>query len=164
MAAAGLPTAGGEIPMRDIVMDVVRRESGRVAASLGVVEELLAEDGDASQVALDFLEALQNAASHGTPGLLSTEELLPLRGSRTVAGWETVDRFWHGVVTWCDDNGVELESTETLRAVQNPRLRSIMWPSCRSLVDGRRVGLSHAVRYEKMVGVPMGGVGHQPTA
>lgn len=164
MAAAGLRTTGGEIPVRDVVMDVVRRGSGRVTATLAVVEELLAEQGDASHIALDFLEDLQNAASHGTPGLFTTEELLPLRGPRTVEGWETVDRFWAAVVAWCDETGRELKSSESLRVVEHPELRSIMWPSCRSLADGRRVGLGDVVRYEMAVGVPMAGVGHHPTA
>jgi hypothetical protein len=164
MAAAGLPTAGGEIPMRDVVMEVVRRSSSRVAATLAVVEDLLVEEGDASRVALEFLEDLQNAASHGTEGLLTTEELLPLRGPRTVDSWESVDRFWAAVVAWCDESGVELESSASLRAVEHPGLRSIMWPSCRSLTDGRRVGLSDVVRYEKATGAPMAAFGHHPKA
>src|SRR4051812_8555913 len=94
MAAAGLPTAGGEIDMSHVVMEVLRRSSGRVAAALAVVEDMLAEDGDASRVALEFLEDLQNAASHGVQGLVTTAELLPLRGPRTVDGWERVDQFW----------------------------------------------------------------------
>jgi hypothetical protein len=163
MAAAGLPTAGGEVPVRDVAMDVVRRRSGRVTATLAVVEELLAEGDGAARVALEFLEDLQNAASHGTEGLLTTEELLPLRGVRTVDGWETVDRFWAAVVAWCDESGVELESSESLRVVEHPGLRSIMWPSYRSLAGGRRVGLSDVLRYEKAVGVPMAGFGHHPT-
>lgn len=163
MAAAGLPTAGGEIPVRDIVMDVVRRGSGRVAAALDVVEELLAEQDDASRVGLEFLEYLQNAASHDAQGLLTIEELLPLRGPRTVDGWEAVDQFWAAVVAWCDQGGVELESSASLRAVEHPGLRSIMWPSCRSLADGRRVGLSDVLRYEKATGVSMAAFGHHPT-
>jgi hypothetical protein len=164
MAAARLPTAGGEIPVRDIAMDVVRRSSGRVAATLAVVEDLLAEEGDAARVALDFLEDLQNAASHGTVELLTTEELLPLRGPRTVDGWEKVDQFWAAVVAWCDESGVELESSESLRAVEHPGLRSIMWPSCRSLVDGRRVRLSDVVHYENATGVTMAAFGYHPPA
>jgi hypothetical protein len=126
MAAARLPTAGGEIPVGDIALDVVRRQSGRAAASLAVVEELLAEEGDAVQLALSFLEALQNSASHASPDLLTVDELLPLRGPLTVAGWEKVDRFWHGVGLWCDENGVELKPGGPLRGVQSPQLRSIM--------------------------------------
>jgi hypothetical protein len=164
MAAAGLPTAGGEIPVRDVVMEVVRRHSGRVAATLAVVEDLLVEDDDASRVALEFLEDLQNAASHGVEDLLTTEELLPLRGPRTVGGWESMDRFWTAVVAWCDENGVELELSASLRAVENPGLRLIMSPTCRSLSDGRRVGLSEVVRYEMATGTPMTAFGHHPTA
>jgi hypothetical protein len=164
MGAAGLPTAGGEIPVRDVVMEVVRRSSSRVAPTLAVVEDLLIEEGDASRVALEFLEDLQNAASHGTQGLLSTEELLPLRGPRTVGAWESVDQFWAAVVAWCDESGVDLASSASLHAVEHPELRSIMWPSSRSLADGRRVGLSEVVRYEKATGAPMATFGHHPTA
>ena len=164
MAAAGLPTAGGEIPVRDVAMEVVRRRSARVAATLAVVEDLLVEEGDASRVALEFLEDLQNAASHATEGLLTTEELLPLRGPRTVDGWELVDRFWAAVVAWCDQSGVELESSASLHAVEHPGLQLIMWPSCRSLSHGRRVGLSDVVRYEKATGTPMPAFGHHPKA
>ncbi|WP_091345473.1 hypothetical protein [Micromonospora rhizosphaerae] len=46
MAAAGLPTAGGEILVQDVVMDVVQRRSRRVTATLAVVEELLVEEGE----------------------------------------------------------------------------------------------------------------------
>lgn len=162
MAAAGLPTAGGEIPVRDVVMDVVRRRK-RAARVLAVVEELLAEEGDARRVALSFLEDLQNAASHGVAGLVTTQELLPLRGARTVASWETVERFWAAVVAWCDQTGVELESSESLRVIQHPELQSIIWPSCRSLTDGRRVGLPEVLRYEQAVGVPMDAMSHRPT-
>jgi hypothetical protein len=164
MAAAGLPTAGGEIGMPHVVMEVVRRINGRVAATLAVVENMLAEEGDASRFAVEFLEDLQNAASHGMPGLVTTEELLPLRGPRTVDGWERVDQFWAAVVVWCDENGVELNSSESLRTVEHPGLRLIMWPSCRSLADGRRVGLSEVVRYERATGVPMAAFGyHTPS-
>ncbi|MFG3604658.1 hypothetical protein [Micromonospora chersina] len=164
MAAAGLPVAGGEIPVRDVVMDVVRRRSRRVTATLAVIEELLVEEGEASRIALDFLEGLQNAASHGTEGLFTTRELLSLRGPRTVEGWETVDHFWAAVVAWCDESGVELESSESLRVIEHPELRSIMWPSCRSLADGRRIGLNEVVLYEKAVGAPMAGFRRHPTA
>jgi hypothetical protein len=155
MTAAGLPIGGGEIPLSDIAMDVVRRGRGRPATCLRIVEELMTEAGEAAHVALTFVEALQNAASHGSPDLLTTEELLPLRGPQTFVVWETVDRFWLAVVAWCDENGVELKSSEPLRAVSNDRLRSIMWPASRSLADGRRVDLSHVLQYEKAVGVPM---------
>jgi hypothetical protein len=155
MTAAGLPTAGGEIGMSHVVMEVLRRGSGRAAAALGAVEDMLAEDGDASRVALEFLEDLQNAASHGVPDLVTTAELLPLRGPRTVDGWERVDQFWAAVVVWCDENGVELTSGESLRTVEHPGLLLIMLPSCRSLADGRRVGLSDVVRYETATGAPM---------
>lgn len=76
MAAAGLPTTGGEIPVRDLVMEVVRHSSGRVAATLAVAEDLLVEEDDLARVALAFLEDLQNAASHGVQGLLTIEDLL----------------------------------------------------------------------------------------
>jgi len=164
MASAGLPTAGGQLPMGDIAMEVVRPRGGRVAAVLAVVEDLLAEEGDASTVGLSFLESLQNVASHGVEGMLTTQELLPLRGPRTVAGWDVVDRFWADVVAWCDESGVELEPSESLRTVENPRLRSILLPSCRSLADGRRVDLADVVLYEKAVGVQMGGSGHDQMA
>ncbi|MFC4147262.1 hypothetical protein ACFO0M_13490 [Micromonospora mangrovi] len=157
MAAARLPTAGGEIPVRDVVMQVVRRRSGRAAATLAVVEELLVQEGEAAQVAVEFLEDLQNAASHGTEGLVTTRELLPMRGPRTVDAWETVERFWAAVVAWCDETGVELRSSESLRVVEHEGLRAALWPSCRSLPDGRRVGLSEVLRYENAVGEPMAG-------
>jgi hypothetical protein len=163
MTAAKLPTGGGEISVGAIAMDVARRSSGRVEATLAVVEELMAEDGEAAWVALNFLEDLQNATSHGTEGLLTTEELLPLRGPRTVEGWETVNRFWAAVVTWCDTVGLALESSESLRGVQNASLREIMWPTNRSLPDGRRVGLPEVIRYEKIVGVPMSAFGPHAT-
>jgi hypothetical protein len=81
-----------------------------------------------------------------------------------VDGWELVDRFWAAVVAWCDESGVELESSASLRAVEHPGLRLIMWPSCRSLSDGRRVGLSDVVRYEKATGTPMAAFGHHSKA
>ncbi|MGI5183261.1 hypothetical protein ACQEVZ_44090 [Dactylosporangium sp. CA-152071] len=75
-----------------------------------------------------------------------------------------MDRFWTAVVAWCDEQGVALESGASLRAVEHPRLRSIMWPSCRSLADGRQVSVADVLAYELAVGVPMPGFGHRPTA
>ncbi|MEV0128559.1 hypothetical protein AB0H83_08830 [Dactylosporangium sp. NPDC050688] len=159
MTAAGLPTAGGEIPVGDIVMDVARRSSGRVAATLTVVEELLGEGGDAARAATGFLEDLQNAVSHGAEDLLTTAELLPLRGPRTVDAWDSLDRFWADVVAWGDENGVELESSASLRDISHPGLRASLWLSYRSLPDGRRVGLADVVRYEMTTGMPMAVLG-----
>jgi hypothetical protein len=164
MTGAGLPTAGGEIPVQDVALHVARRDGRRVGATLAVVEELLAEPGDASRVALDFLEDLQNIASHGSADLFTVEELLPLRGPRTVEGWETVDRFWAAVVAWCDENGRELKSAGSLDVVENAALRATLWPTCRRLADGRRVGLSEVLRYEQAGGAPMAALGHHPTA
>jgi hypothetical protein len=157
MTAARLPTAGGPIPVRDVAIDVLGRNSRRVPDVLAIVEELLAEGDDAGQVALDLLEDLQNAASHGTDGLLTTSHLLPLCGPLTLASWEMIDQFWSGVVAWCDANGVELESAESLRVIEHPALRSIMLPMSRTLPDGRRVSLSEVVRYEKAVRLSMTG-------
>ncbi|MEV4417205.1 hypothetical protein [Catellatospora sp. NPDC049609] len=155
MAAAGLPTAGGEIRLPDLAMEAAHRDNDRVAACLSVVEDLLAEEGDGPHVALKFLEVLQNAASHGVPELVTTEELLPLRGPRTVDAWAQVERFWQATATWCDENGVDLRAGDAIRAVQNRRLRTIVWTSGRTLPDGRVVDLAHVLQYELAVGVPM---------
>src|SRR4051812_21082802 len=88
MAAAGLPTAGGEMAVPAVVMEIAGRGRARAAATLDVAEDLLGEPGDATDVALDFIEDLQNVASHRVDGLLTAEELVPLRGPRTVAAWE----------------------------------------------------------------------------
>jgi hypothetical protein len=159
MTAARLPTAGGPIPVRDVAMDVLGRNSRRAPAVFAVVEELLSEGGDISWVALDFLEDLQNVASHGTDGLLTTSHVVPLCGPLTLAAWAMIDRFWSDVVVWCDANAVELESAQSLRVFEHPALRSIMLPLSRTLPDGRRVGLSEVVRYERAVGLFMTGSG-----
>src|SRR3954468_14162460 len=84
MAAVGLPTAGGEIPVRAIVMEVAGRGQARAGVALAVVEDLFGMQDGVVQVALDFLEDLQNVASHRIEGLITEEVLLPLRGPRTV--------------------------------------------------------------------------------
>ena len=61
------------------------------------------------------------------------------------------------MVAWCDANGVDLKSSESLRTVQHPKLRSIMLLTSRSLTDGRRVRLSDVLLYEKTIGEPMPG-------
>ncbi|MEU8004412.1 hypothetical protein AB0B66_24920 [Catellatospora sp. NPDC049111] len=155
MAAAGLPTAGGEIKMPAIAMEVARRDGNRAAACLRVVEDLLAEQGDGPHTALKFLEALQNTTSHGVPELLTAEELLPLRGPLTVAGWAQVERFWNAVIVWCEQNDVDLHKSAPFRTVENQRLRSIVWPSGRTLADGRVVTIAQVVLYEKAVGATM---------
>ncbi|WP_327001990.1 hypothetical protein OHA72_43750 [Dactylosporangium sp. NBC_01737] len=155
MAAAGLPTGGGAVPMMDLVMEVAPRRNARITAVLAVVEDLLAQPGDAQIVALKFIENLQNAASHGTDGLLTVEELLPMCGPRTVEGWETANRFWAAVVAWCDANGQQLETSASLDVVQHQGLRSLLWPTTRRLPDGRRVDLSHVLLYEKATGTPI---------
>jgi hypothetical protein len=156
MTAAGLPTAGGEIKMPAIAMEVARRDSNRAAACLRVVEDLLAEQSDnGPHIALKFLEALQNTASHGVPELLTAEELLPLRGPLTVAGWAQVERFWNAVIAWCDQNDVDLYKSSPFRTVENQRLRAAVWPSGRTLADGRVVTVAEVVLYEKAVGASM---------
>ncbi|WP_238013416.1 hypothetical protein KZZ52_23815 [Dactylosporangium sp. AC04546] len=161
MKAAKLPIAGGELPLDDIAPEVVRRPGKPAAAVLAVVEELLA---DAPQVAVSFLEDVQNIASHGADELLGVEDLLPLRGPRTVEAWETVDRFWAKVVAWCDENGVELEREDTLRAVSNPALLAQLRLTYRRLGDGRRVGLADVLRYEQATGEPMAVLGFHAQA
>lgn len=155
MAAAGLPTGGGPVPMLDIVMDLVQREQGRIAAVLAVAEDLLAGPADARHAAVDFIEALQNTLSHGSKGMLSAADVLPLRGPRTVASWEATDRYWATVVDWCDANAVELESGESLDVIDHQGLRTIMWPTCRRLPDGRRIDVSHVMQYQNATGVPL---------
>ncbi|GAA3220471.1 hypothetical protein ACFO1B_17320 [Dactylosporangium siamense] len=155
MAAAGLPTAGGPIPMPDLAMEVTRRGNGRIGRVLAVVEELLAAGGDDEIVALRLIEEVQNVLSHGSEGFLTTADVLPLRGLRTVEGWETADRFWAAVVDWCDVNAVELKPAAALDVIQHPALRATIWPTCRRLADGRRVDLADVLQYEKATGIPM---------
>ncbi len=50
---------------------------------------------------------------------------------------------------------MDLQAGEPIRAIENRRLRTTVWPSGRTLADGRVVGLAHVLRYEKAVGVPM---------
>lgn len=164
MAAIGLPTAGGELPVRTIVMEVATRSQARAGAALAVVEDLLGMRDDAVQVALDFLEDLQNVASHRLEGLITAELLLPLRGPRTVTAWQSVDRFWSDVAAWCDQNDIELKSSASLHTIENSQLRLHMWSSYRSLPDHRRVGLAHAIRYEKATGNALTVDRHAPTA
>jgi hypothetical protein len=47
------------------------------------------------------------------------------------------------------------EISVELRGVDNRHLRAIMWPSTRSLADGRRVGLAEVVRFELATGTPI---------
>ncbi len=141
--------------MPAIAMEVARRDNGRAAACLRVVEDLLAEQGDGPLTALKFLEALQNTTSHGVVGLFTTEDLLPLRGPRTVAGWMQVERFWQAVVTWCDQDSIDLHASAPIRTIENRRLQSIVWPSGRTLADGRMVDIAHVLQYELAVGASM---------
>lgn len=155
MAAAGLPTGGGPVPMLDIVMDLVQRGPGRIAAVLDAAEDLLGGPADAQHAAVDFIEALQNTLSHGSDGMPTAAEVLPLRGPRTVASWEAVDRYWATVVDWCDATATELESAESLDVVNHRGLRTIIWPTCRRLPDGRRIDMSHVLLYQQATGEPM---------
>ncbi|GHJ47381.1 hypothetical protein Cs7R123_47230 [Catellatospora sp. TT07R-123] len=154
MAAVRLPTAGGEIQMWAIAMEAAR-DAKRAAACLGIVEDLLAEQGDGPHTALKFLEALQNTTSHGVLDLLTTEDLLALRGPRTTAGWEQVEHFWQAVVTWCDQNAVDLHASIPLRTVENRRLRSIVWPSSLTLPGERVVTIADVLQYELATGASM---------
>ncbi len=156
MAATGLPTGGGPIPIPAVVMELVERERRRTAKVLAVAEDLLGErEDDGHSTAVDFIEALQNTLSHGSPGILTAAEVLPLRGPRTVAAWEAIDRYWASVVDWCDANAVDLESGASLDVVEHQGLRAILWPTCRRLPDGRRIDASHVLQYQKATGVPL---------
>ena len=65
---------------------------------------------------------------------------------------------------WCRRTGVPLDSAADLLAVRNDRMRALLWTTNRTLPAGRRIGHSHAVRYERVGGPPLPGYPRAATA
>jgi hypothetical protein len=160
-AAAGLPDRSADGLAHTAVAQAAafragHREAGTAEAALAVVEELIIADANYDLV-LAFVEDLQNLASHGLDGFLTAEEVVPLLGPRAAVCWTTVGDFWERVRVWSLANLPPLEPIAPILAVQNEDLRTMLWTSNRSLPDGEKLGLAHAVRYEKAGGDPLPG-------
>ncbi|MDX3660640.1 hypothetical protein PV646_25330 [Streptomyces sp. ID05-26A] len=121
-----------------------------------VAEKLAAEEANHGLV-VALVENLQNLSSHGLEQLRTADEVLAVLGPRCLVVWEAVEKFWSAVAEWCRGTGEPLKSGADLHAIENQQLRSIMWPSNRSLDDDTRIGLADAIRYEKAGGSPIPG-------
>ncbi|WP_043478501.1 hypothetical protein [Kitasatospora sp. MBT66] len=106
-------------------------------------------------LAVRVLENLQNLASHHLDTFRSPEDIRPLLGPRSAICWDTLNGFWNDVAEWRLQNGVPMESSAPILAVEDEELRLLLWTSNRTLPTGERLGIADAVRYEKAVGASL---------
>jgi hypothetical protein len=125
-------------------------------ATLAVAEELLAEEANYDFVMM-LLEDVQNLVSHRLEIFLSPAEVAAL-GPRYRVCWRTLKDFWAAVAAWCAEALPPLQSSEQILSVQNSS--RLLWTGNRTQLDGTKVGLAEAVRYEQAVGVSIPGFSH----
>jgi hypothetical protein len=164
MQAAGVdPKAAGDISdlaiCQDVAYRITQREYGHPAAVFAVAEELLADE-DNYDLVISFLEDIQNLVSHHLSSLCAPVDITPWLGQRCTVCWTTLARFWDSVAAWCSQAGVTLEPSDELLAIQNEKLRVLLWTANRTLPTGAKVGLAQAVLYEKAGGAPIPGYSH----
>jgi len=107
-----------------------------------------------------LLEEIQNLVSHRLEILLSPEEVAALLGPRCRVCWRTLNDFWAAVAAWCVEALPPLQSSEQILSVQNEQLRVLLWTGNRTQLDGTKLGLAEAVRYEQAVGASIPGFSH----
>lgn len=164
LTAAGLDPreASGTPPNRvaaRVAYRVAHRGDPTTPQVLAVIEELSADEA-AYDVVIAALEALQNVVSHRDDRVLLPEEVEALLGPRSSVCWVMIATFWNAVADWARENLPPLESSEAIRAVQNERLRQLVWTSHRTLPGGEKLGLAEVVHYEGAGGTPLLGFEH----
>lgn len=159
MAARG-PRVTGPVEDAELcrlaAVHAARRYSNRLGDTLAVAEKLLA-DPAAYPVVLTFLECLQHLVSHQDHAFTGERGVVAGLGERSRAAWAALHAYWRAVEIWCRRTGVPLDSAADLLSVRNERMRTVLWTSNRTLPAGRRIGLAHAVRYERTGGEPLPG-------
>jgi hypothetical protein len=165
LTAAGGPRIPGPVEDAELcrlaAVHAARRDSGRLGDTLVVAERLLG-DPAAYPVVLAFLEDLQHLVSHDDAAFAGERGVVAGLGERSAAAWAALHAYWRAVEAWCRRTGVPLDSAADLLSVRNDRMRTLLWTSNRTLPAGRRIGLSHALRYERAGGEPL--PGHRRTA
>ncbi|MFI9047080.1 hypothetical protein [Streptomyces sp. NPDC053427] len=164
LTAAGLnpKTADGTTEFaicQTAAFHATHRDADTLPAVLALVETLLLDESH-YEFATGLLENIQNLTSHGLPHLHTPEEAVALLDPRSAICWNTLTDFWTSVATWCTNTGLVLETSEELLAVQNEQLQTLLWTTNRTLPTGAKLGLSHAVRYEKAGQPPMPAYSH----
>lgn len=144
---------------RDVAFRATQRDSGTIAAVLAVAEELLVDEANYEFV-VSLMENVQSLVSHGQKAFWSEEEVTALLGPRSAVCWSSLADFWTAVATWCVRTGLSLESSEPLLSVQDEQLRTLLWTANRTLSTGEKLGLAHAVRYERAGETPIPGYSH----
>ncbi|MFB7381190.1 hypothetical protein ACFC6U_10345 [Kitasatospora purpeofusca] len=114
--------------------------------------------------AVRVLENVQNLVSHGLDEFRSPEDIRPLLGPRSAICWDTLNGFWNDVAEWRLHNGVPMESSAPILAVENEELRLLLLTSNRTLPTGEKLGIADVVRYEKAVGASLPEFGHLAAA
>jgi hypothetical protein len=132
------------------------------AAVFAEAERLLS-DPAAHPVVAGFLEGLQNVVSFGGPRCVTDARIAAELGPRATVLWTTLHTFWQDVLTWCDDQQVALSPADDVTEVGNETLRALLVATNRRVpggAGGRRLGLAHAVRYERATGNGIPGFTH----
>ncbi|WP_406088638.1 hypothetical protein [Kitasatospora purpeofusca] len=148
---------------RQVAYLAARRDHPSTVEILALGEEALADENGYA-FAVRVLENLQNLASHGLDEFRSPEDIRPLLGPRSAICWDSLTGFWSDVADWRLHNGVPMESSAQILAVENEELRLFLWTSNRTLPTGEQLGIADAVRYEKAVGASLPEYSHLAAA
>jgi hypothetical protein len=148
---------------REVAFRAARRDFGATDEVLQAAEELLRNEADYEFV-LSFLEDLQNLVSHGLDVLRSAGEVQAHLGTRSEVCWDTLTNFWTEVADWCARTGLPSEPVAPLLAIQNEQLKTLLWTGNRTHAGTEKIGLAHAVRYERSGGPAIPGYSHVTAA
>lgn len=145
---------------REVAFRTTTQDSTNLGRVLTVVEELLTSEENYEFV-LALLEDMQNLTSHKLEAFSRPEHVATQLGPNGRAVWATLTGFWESVAEWCtSEAGLTLEPSEKLLSIQNEQLRTLLWTSNRTLPDGTKLGIAHALRYEKAGQPPIPGYSH----
>ena len=142
--------------VRLAALHAARRAGGRLGDTLALAEKLLT-DPAAYPVVLAFLEHLQHLVSHDDGAYAGERGVQAGLGPRCRAAWADLHAYWAAVERWCRRSAVPLDSAADLLAVRNEGMRAALWTTHRTLSAGRRIGESHALRFERAGGAPLAG-------
>ena len=138
---------------------VAGRRSSSLEPVLAVAEDMLLDEAN-YEVVVALLENMQNLVSHDLAMFWTCADVERLLGPKSMVCWETLNTFWNAVAAWCVLTGLPMEPGEDILGAENEELRKLLWTSNRTLPTGEKIGLAHAIRFEKAGQPAIPGFGH----
>lgn len=144
---------------REVAYRVAGRRSSTLKPVLAVAEDMLLDEAN-YEVVVALLEDMQNLVSHDLEMFWTSADVEQLLGPKCTVCWGTLNAFWSAVAAWCVQTGLPMEPSDGILGVENEELRKLLWTSNRTLPAGEKLGLAHAVRFEKAGQPPISGFSH----